>query len=214
MEKANQEKVRRVYLVNEDACDAFNKSVNGLMVERIRQERAKFLSPKNIHHFRHGKSWVHPSSPQIDTVEMHAHSVETATRFEDIVAHDLNLIERLVTQISNSLHSQFMEMMFQTVSDACDQSGNVVNAKNEGGIEAAFLRMIEKIQFSADPSGKVNFPQIHVGPEMAEVLRKLDQDATPEFKAKLEELTNKRIVEALENEVKRKAKFLQYGEEQ
>lgn len=214
MEKANQEKPRRVYLVNEDAADAFNRSVNELMVERIKHERAKFLTPKNIHHFRHGKSWVQPSSPQIDHGEMHAHSVETATRFEDIVAHDLNLIERLVTQISNSLHSQFMAMMFQTVSDACDQSGNVVDAKAEGGIEDAFLRMIEKIQFSADPDGKVNFPQIHAGPEMAEALRRLDQDATPEFKTKLEELTKKRIEEALENEVKRKARFLQYGEEQ
>lgn len=204
---------RRHYFVDEDADRAFSKSLNEFLDALNKRQRRQFLSPENVQRFRHGGTWLHPGKPEIDPGEMQQHSTVAETRFDDVVNHDLKVLPRLIEQISRALNEQFFRMFYQTVSSACDKSGNTVSNKAAGGLEQALLEMLGKIEFSATPDGKVNLPQIHAGPEVAEQLKALEEHGSPEFKAKFAELKERKIADALAKEEQRKAKFVRYGEE-
>jgi hypothetical protein len=130
------------------------------------------------------------------------------TRFQDIVANDLDVIEQTLHGVTDSLHRQFANMLYSTVSQVCEVSGNTVNVKEEGSFEAAFMAMLEKIEFSVDRDGNVSMPEIHG--DSRRMLAALE-NSSPEYKERVAALKERKRAEALARETDRRGKFVQYG---
>jgi hypothetical protein len=143
---------------------------------------------------------------------MTLHTAELKTSLADIVANDLGLLQRAFDEIGQTLQRQFAGMVYSSLSQACDASGNTVDARQEGSLPNAFLAMLEKIELSADKHGKVHMPQVHASPEVAERMVVALEASPPEFREKVEKVKQRKIADALEREAARKAKFVRYGE--
>jgi hypothetical protein len=109
------------------------------------------------------------------------------------------------------MQRQFAAMMYSTISEACDASGNTIDAQKEGSLLDSYVAMLEKIEFAVDERGNVEMPQIHP-PELAERITAALKGAPPEFQEKVEQLKQKKASEATEREAARRAKFARYGE--
>lgn len=206
-------KKRTSYFADDCVASAFDKSVVSFLATVQKGIVAKYLSPENTHRLRHGDRWGHPGLPHALDGGLEQHSSVAEIPFEDIVKHDLGVIDRFVQKLAQDMERQFAQMMFSTVTAACDQTGNTVDAKAAGSTREAFAEMIEKIQFSADKFGKVNLPEIHAGPEAAASLKKALEEAPPDFQQRIEEIKARKTAEALDREVHRKTRFVRYGDE-
>ncbi len=205
-------KLRASYFDDEGASSAFDKSLVAFLANIQKGIVSKYLSPENTHRLRHGNSWKHPGLPDAVNGGIEQHSSVAELPFEDIVNHDLGLIDRFVQKFAQDMERQFAQMVYSTVSAACDQTGNTVDAKAAGSTCEAFAEMIEKIQFSADKFGKVRLPDIHAGSEATASLKKALEDAPPEFHLRIEELKARKVAEAIDREAQRKARFVHYGD--
>jgi hypothetical protein len=145
---------------------------------------------------------------------MQLHSSEIAIKFDELVNHDLSTIARYVDKLVEDLNAQFQRTMYATISAACDQSGNLVDASEAGGPIERLAAMLEKIRFSSDKNGKVQRPQIHMSPEAFDNFRKAQETAQPELLERIQQLDGLRTAEAIEEEIQRKARFVRYGEAQ
>ncbi len=103
---------------------------------------------------------------------------------------------------------QFFEMLYGTLSETCDEHGQTVSVDPEKGFPAAFLEMLEKIEFSVDRQGNVSLPEMHVGAEMGAKLIAQLEAQPQEFKDQIELVKARKSSDALEREASRKAKFL------
>lgn len=199
------------YFIDDASATAFNIAFTRMLAKLQKEAMSQFISPGNTHRFRHGGDWNNPGAPEAIGGEMQTYSAVAETRFQDLIDNDLNAIDRSARHLIESMQRHFTQMVYSTVGAACDRTGNIVDAKIEGSLEAAFMAMIEKIHFSADKDGKVNLPEVHVAPDLgARMIATLDA-ASPEYKERLETLKERKIKEALEREVERKAKFVRYG---
>lgn len=205
-------KKRASYFADEGAASAFDKSTAAFLATVQKGIVSKYLSPENTHRLRHGGHWTHPGLPQAVNGGLEQHSSVAEISFEDIVKHDLGVIDRFAQKLAEDMERQFAQMMYATVSAACDQTGNTIDAKTAGSTQEAFAEMIETIQFSADKFGKVNLPEIHAGPEAAAKLTKALEEAPPAFQQRIEEIKSRKIAEALDRETQRKARFVRYGD--
>lgn len=203
---------RTTYFADERASSAFDKSIMAFLATVQKGIVFKLLSPENMHRLRHGGQWSHPGLPHAVNRDLEQHSSVASIPFEDIVKHDLGIIDRFVQKFTQDMERQFSQMIFSTVATACNQTGNIVDAKAAGSAHEAFAEMIEKIEFSADKFGTVKFPEIHAGPEAAAKLKKSLEDAPPAFQQRIEEIKARKIAEALDREAKRKARFVRYGD--
>jgi hypothetical protein len=193
-------------------ADAFNKSFTASLREFNKRFASNYISPANTLRFRHGHSWRNPANGEASPGEMTLHTAELKTSLADIVANDLGLLQRAFDEISQTLQRQFAGMVYSTVSQACDAAGNTVDAHQVGSLPNAFLAMLEKIELSADKYGKVDMPQVHAPPEVAERMVAALKASPPEFHEKIEHVKQQKIADALEREATRKAKFARYGE--
>jgi len=205
-------KKRANYFADENAASAFDKSVVAFLATVQKGIVSKYLAPENTHRLRHGGEWAHPGLPHAVHGGLEQHSSVAEIPFEGIVKHDLGVIDRFVQKLAQDMERQFAQMMYSTVSAACDQTGNTVDAKAAGSTREAFAEMIEKIEFSADKFGEVSLPEIHAGPEAAAKLKKALEDAPPAFQQRIEEIKARKIAEALDREAQRKARFVRYGD--
>lgn len=204
---------RKNYFAERSALAAFDKALLSHVRAVIKLLVSQFVSPENNQRLRHGDSWSHPGNSQAVGTGIQRHSAELYVKFEDIVAHDLGAIDRYVEKIAEAMLGQFMQMMYSTLSAACDQTGNVVDAKEAGGPLEGFAAMLEKIQFSADKHGKVTLPQVHLHPDAFKRMQDAQKTASPELLRRIEETKARKTAEALQVEALRKARFVKYGEE-
>lgn len=201
------------YFIDETGAAAFNTAFTHMLAKLQQEIISQYISPGNTHRFRHGGDWKHPGAPEAIGYGMQTHSAVVETQFQDLIDNDLDSIERNARHLTEAMQRQFAQMIYSTVGAACDQTGNIVDAKAEGSLEDAFMVMIEKIQFSADKSGKVNLPEVHVAPDTGARMIAALEATSPEYKERLEILKARKIEEALEREVERKAKFARYGDD-
>ena len=207
-----EERPRSNYFSDQTGVKGFNLALNKYVVFFQKNAVAQYLSKENTLRLHHGDAWKHPANPEASDGGMKEHSAFSETKFQDIVDHRLELIGLCVAQLNEEMHRQFTQMMYSTVNEACDRSGNIVEAKGLP-ITDAFIAMIEKVSFSADRNGVVQFPEIHAHPELAKKMIEAIEAAPPEYKIKLDEVKERKSKEAIEREADRKAKFVQYGEE-
>lgn len=210
--RALEERHRHNYFSDQAAVKGFNLALNKYLATVQKSVVAQYLSKENTLRLHHGDVWKHPANPEASDGGMKEHSAFSETKFQDIVDHRLELIGLWVAQLSEEMHRQFAEMMYSTVNEACDRSGNIVDAKGML-LTDAFFSMIEKVSFSADRNGVVRFPEVHAHPDLAKKMIEAIKVAPPEYKKRLDEVTERKSKEALEREAERKAKFVRYGEE-
>ena len=180
--------------------------------DALKLRMSQLIPAENVQRFRHGGAWSHPGLPNAYNAGMQQHSSEVAIQFDELVNHDLSAISRYVGKLVEDLNAQFQRMMYTTISAACDQSGNVVDASAAGGPIEGIADMLETIRFSADKHGNVQRPQIHLSPEAFESFRRAQESAPPELLQRIQQLDEIRSAEAIEEEIQRKARFARYGE--
>lgn len=87
------------------------------------------LGNRTPQRFAHGTAWgVPPNSPSLPS-KMKQHSAEIKTKFEDIANHNLSIIPEMFSKLTSAMHVQFMQMFYSTISEACEITGNSVDAK-------------------------------------------------------------------------------------
>ena len=178
-----------------------------------KQAIGSLISPANTQRFRHGKRWDHPSSPHISPGEVKQHSAYLEAKFEDLVKHDLSILPAALRDTAAAFQVQFMEMFVSTMNAACEESGNIVDAKAAGGAGPAFLQTLEKIEMSVDAQGRLRLPQILPGADAARQLQDLLNNASPEFKDQVDAILKRKAAAAVAKERERRLRFLSYGEE-
>lgn len=206
-----QNETRVSYFADDAAEYALGDSVTAFLAAVHKDIVSRYLSPENTHRLRHGGTWTHPGLPNAVDAGFEQHSAVVEIPFEDLVKHDLSVIDRFAQKFAQNMEQQFAQMMYSTVLAACDQSGNTVDAKAAGSTLDAFAEVLEKIQFSVDKFGKVTLPEIHAGPEAVASLKKGLAAAPPAFEQRIEDIKARKTAEALERESQRKARFVRYG---
>jgi hypothetical protein len=119
---------------------AFNSAFTRALTEIQKQIVAKYLPPENTQRFRHGGGWRTPGNAEALGGQMQTHSAFLETRFDDIVNNDLAVIERSFNHLGEAMHRQFAQMLYSTVGEACNQSGNTIDARAEGSLEGPSSR--------------------------------------------------------------------------
>jgi hypothetical protein len=203
---------RPIFFAFEAGEHAFNEAFRSALRQFQKALRGKFVPPENTYRLYHGNRWCNPASVEVAPGETKMLSAELNISSKDIIANDLSLLQRSFAYVSETFQQQFATMMYSNISDACDASGNVVDAQKQGSLPNSFIAMLEKIEFAADKHGNVCMPEVHAPPGVAERLIAELEAAGPEFGEKVEQLKQTKILEATEREAARKARFARYGE--
>lgn len=201
------------YFIDEAGAAAFTSAFTRMLAEQAKLAVSQYTSDENTMRLRHGGEWQHPGAPEAVGTGMQPHSAVIATDFKELVDHDLGAIDRAAKQLVDSLGKQFAQMVYSTVAASCDQTGNVVDAKASGSLTEAFLKGIEKVEFSVDRNGQVRLPEVHLHPTAFAHMKAALETAPPEFAARMEAIKASKTADALKREEERKAKFVRYGED-
>jgi hypothetical protein len=161
---------------------------------------ADFMLDENILHYKHGASWAYPANDFAKPGEMETISAEFTVPFQRIVDADMSLIRESIESITNQLSSTLTSKIYQTMSEACDRSGNVVR---EDDFAESILAAWEKIEFSVDVDGNVQLPRFHMHSDQ---IRKLDEQPA-EFHEKIKEIKERKSEQARAKEHERKSKY-------
>lgn len=186
-----------------EESNAFSSSMNKMIAEFIGKLAGQRISPANHQVFSHGRQWTHPAHEHAIPGEMRQHSAEMVTSFADLVGGDFKVVHRLIGRIVEQFNASMARMLYETLSEACEQSGQVVDARDTP-FPLAFLEGFKKIEFGVDRDGNVSMPEIHVG--NLEMIKQLEA-MPPEFQAEVERVKSEKIAKALEAEAERKRKF-------
>lgn len=199
----NRERQRFSFFEMREESGGFTSSVNKMIAEFIGQRAGERIPRTNHQVYSHGREWSHPAHEHAIPGEMREHSAEMVMPFSDIVGGDFRLVHRLVIQVIQQFDESMARMLYETVSAACEESGQVVDARDMP-FPQAFLEGLKKIEFGVDRDGKVSMPEFHVG--SAEMVKQLE--AMPaEFQAEVERVKAEKTAKALESEAQRKRKF-------
>ena len=185
---------------------AIQEATTELIALIARSRVREFIPEENTRHLTHGAGWSSPASPESLPGEMVQIEDKFTLQWADIVDQNLAIVSASINGIANSMADKQIKNLFQSVSKACDHSGNVVDAAQQS-IPDAFMEMLEKIEFGVGADGDVSVPSIYVGPDMASrVLHELESQP-PEYQARAEALIEKKKAAALANEEARLNRF-------
>lgn len=200
---------RRNYF-GSDNDKAFMTALMQAVSDRTTAAQSQFISPENIHTFNHGRSWNMPALPDASNTGMKTHTTEMLTKHQDIVDGELTVIDRTIEELANSMTSQMSAMLFQTISDSCDENGQTVDAQGQPLTIDFIIAMVAKLEFGVGRDGEVQLPTIVGG--SVDKLKLACQQALPEKQKELENLIERKKSEALERESIRLARFVGYIE--
>lgn len=191
----------------------FDAAVTKQLQSELKRLQGEVIPKRNTQHFSHGRNWqTMPAVNGDETGEMQRHSFEFSTRYEDVVARNLDILSNFRRQISEAMNRQFMELLYDTIGRSTEKSGNVVNATEYESMAKAFLATLSKIEFAVDEDGNVNIPEFHLGAQAhAKLIASLEEQG-PEFQAEVERIKAEKIAKAREYERERIAKFSSSGD--
>ena len=190
--------------------DAFVASLTSAIRSIQRKFVREHISEENMQRFRHGTAWTYRANSDAGSGNLQTLSSGWEVKFEDIITGDLSLIEKSLLGVSEDMQRQFMQMMYATISDACDRVGNVVDGKQTGSIAASFVEMLRKIELTVSRDGQVHMPQIHVSPETGEKMLAELKAQPPEFEEEVERIKAEKIALAHQRERERRARYKRY----
>lgn len=186
-----------------DVAQAMIRTVRDVHMQNV----MKTLNPRNVQRLYHGVTWrTHSgdaSAKQPSTMKQH--QIEHLVKFEDVVAHRLEIIPLGIRSIVGGMQDQLMSQLYSTMHESTEKSGNVVSAGEVGSNTLAFLEMLKKIEFGVDEAGQVTLPELHLAP--GNPLFEQLQKAGPEFEAEVDKVIQQKSAKALERERERISRF-------
>jgi len=180
-------------------------------MEKHAEKSKHLVSPENRVRVRHGQAWISPGLPEARSGGLRTHSAIQEVSFEDILNHNLTLIDRLSDELAESFARQMAEMVYSLVKEVCDGTGNVVAATPELPLHEHIYQALEKIEYTAGKNGEVQKPAFHIHPSNLDRFRAAANATTPELEARFAALDAQKQAQALAKESERRAKFLNYG---
>lgn len=185
----------------------FNAKFQELVGEMLRRMVDAHIPPENTHSFHHGTGWIQRREDgSAMSGEVKAHSAESELRFDDVISARLSAVHDQARSVVQQMESGFIRSMYETISTAVEEVGNVIDAKGKPPTEA-FLEMLRKIEFGINRDGSVTRPEIHMSPEKAEKFITALEQAGPAFEAEVDRLVTAKEAEAAEREMERRARF-------
>jgi hypothetical protein len=124
---------------------------------------------------------------------------------EDARKHGPQASLRAVHDMSTELAEKMTKRMFETIGEAVEQVGNVIDAKGQPFSADLFIEMLEKIELSFDDAGNWQPPTITLHPETAEkVIPKLkESENDPAIKARMDAIIERKRGEWRAREARR-----------
>lgn len=189
--------------------EAFQAAFTKALAKEVLSITARHLDERNTHRYSHGHTWRHHTEETGDPGHMEEHSAEMTIRFEDVVLCDDNLILAHLRAASEAFHRQFLQMLYRTVSESCDRTGNTISQKDHPNFPQAFLQMLKTVEFGVNRDGEVSIPEMHLDTKtFSKVIPELE--AQPEsFRREVDAVMASKKAEALEREAQRLARFRQ-----
>lgn len=188
---------------------SFDKSFTRLLGKVVENEQLQFISIENIQGYSHGINWQsHYASDPNEVSVMQKHSHEISIKFEDVINNEISVIRQTLQSLVQQMTSTFMRIMYEAVHESTEKTGNVVSAVGSGSYSAAFLEMLEKIEFGVDRDGNPTLPEIHAPPGVAEKIFAELSSQGPEFETKVEQIKKQKMHAAIEREEARRSKFV------
>lgn len=201
------------YFDDQSSAIAVNKAFLQLLAVAQNEVTSQYMSPENSHRLRHRGKFLHPGLPHIPEGGVQEHSSEMSIPLEALIENDLSLIERCLSKLANDMKAQFAQMVYSTISETCENTGNVVDAQASGSVLEAFIESLEKIEFSVDDQGEVRLPELHMGPEGYKNFAEAMRNVPPAIQTRIDEITERKRQGALDREAERKARFSRYGDD-
>ncbi len=185
----------------------FQKSFNALVRKVHQNNLYQTLTPRNVHNFAHGSGWRTHSGDESakELSEIEKHSTEFSISFIDVVQQNLAVLPRLISDITQSMHSGLMQSMYSKIHQATQQTGNIVTASQAGSNAKAVIEMLNKIEFGVDENGNVSMPEIHVPPGST-IFEDIEKEGAA-FEKEMEEIIERKKISALQKEQDRLSKF-------
>lgn len=103
------------------------------------------------------------------TLDHDPHLVESVMTLEtaDEVEGEFGGFHLAISDMGESFAAQLVPILLGQISDICDAAGNVVNGAGDS-IWESYLRALESIEISFDPSGEPHLPTLVVHPDTAD----------------------------------------------
>ena len=186
--------------------DAVQQSVGKAGAAIVHRRINEFIPEENTRRFNHGTMWSTPAEPERGNDEMVTIGHESLIKWDDIVDQNLSIIPTSIMAIGADMAEQQVKMMFRSVSAACDQSGNVVNA-GKRPLADAFVEMLEKIEFGVDRNGEVSMPSLYVPPDTGDRMIGELEDQPEEYQERIKGIIEAKKAAALNAEQARLDRF-------
>jgi len=187
------------------------KEANDSFVSLVRDAsdamRSRYIDDRNVYIYKHGVDWASSKSPDQSYTRMYTIEAEYLIKAADIVDHKLSIIDANVTSIASQFTSQFAKNFYQTINEVTEQTGNIVDATGSGDLEAGIRLALEQVEWGVDRYGRATPPQLHVGPEVGEKLRKLIESGKGEVDEGMYVLNKNKETQALAREADRISRY-------
>lgn len=180
--------------------------------ESARSRRERYMNPQNVLKFSHGHSWEAPANELGDksgTFEKLAAELEI--QLSDIAEGRAQVIFDAIDQVALSIHDQMERRMLETMVEATERTGKVVDAAGRPVLEAIY-EMLDKMELSLGEDGELAMPSLFVHPSQApKILAELNS-AGPETKERIELLKERKKEAAHIKEQDRLSRFERLGD--
>ena len=185
----------------------FGASLLKVAQDSHRQQISQYVSKGNMQSFHHGRGWLTVRENETEESTLGQAGVDLVIKYSSIIDNDIKSLFDFASNFVEGFTSQVVSQLFQTISDTCDKSGNVVKQSDYSSKAEAFLGMLNIIEFSVNENGKVELPQLHVGPDEEKALLDELNEQGNEFHKEVERIMKEKSEAAIEKEKARLSKY-------
>jgi hypothetical protein len=190
------------------------------VAERVRHKNAAYIAEENILEYRHGDRWSHvDSSGSADNVgQFIAHSAELTVALQRVRDNDVEVVDEFIEAMSEEMHKQFAQSLFDMVGRAAESVGNTVHVERQNearGIEPqtdvemqeGLRSMFQKMELGINRHGAVSYPSLFIHPSNKRMIAFINAPKDPAFEAEMEELNGRKELDAIAKEAARQSRF-------
>lgn len=185
----------------------FGEALLKLAQASHKQQISQYVSKENMHHLHHGKGWLTVREDETEESTLGEVGVDLEIDYISILNNDIQRLFEFVSNFVEGFTSQAVKNMFETISDTCEKSGNVVKQSDHISKAETFLAMLKTIEFTVNENGQVVLPQVYIGPDGAKALMDELNAQGEEFNNEVERIKKEKSAAAIEKEKTRLSKY-------
>lgn len=190
---------------NVKESEIFAKSLNDFIVEENNKKMSAYLSEENMYTLHHGSSF---GSSGDNESKLKEHAINIEFEYNDVRLYKIEQFYMFITNFIDQMSSQMTKTLYQTISDTCEKTGNIIDAKQDAmSFPDMFLEMIKKVEFSIDKNGKVVIPEVHLHPSNAKKIMAEIESQGEEYSNLIEKIKKEKSEQAIKKENERLLKF-------